>query len=131
MLFLGERGKPQYPEKTSRSRIENQQTQPNYDAGSRNRTRAKLVEGERYHRCTIPAPQVRILTYLVRAILWNTGLADFLQTLLCLRSILPLPQVNIPQYGPQCSVSERTVIKNKTKIGTNLINTGDCHSFWL
>ena len=43
--------------KTSWSRVENQQqTQPNYDAESRNRTRATLVEGECSHHCTIPAP---------------------------------------------------------------------------
>ena len=43
--------------KTSRSRVENQQqTQPTYQAGSRNRTRATLVGGERSHHCTIPAP---------------------------------------------------------------------------
>ena len=35
--------------KTSRSRVENQQTQPTYDAGSGNRTRDTLVEGERSH----------------------------------------------------------------------------------
>ena len=33
--------------KTSRSRVENQQTQPTYDAESGNRTRATLVGGER------------------------------------------------------------------------------------
>ena len=33
--------------KTSRSRVENQQTQPTYDVGSGNRTRDTLVEGER------------------------------------------------------------------------------------
>ena len=43
--------------KTSRSRVDNQQIQPTYDAGSRNRTRATLVEGERSHHCTNPAPQ--------------------------------------------------------------------------
>ena len=70
MLFLGERGKLKNPKKTSRSRVENQQTQPNYDAGYGNRagfgnrTRAKLVEGKHSHRCAKPAPQVRILTYL-------------------------------------------------------------------
>ena len=46
MLVLEERGKPEFPEKTSRSRVENQQTQPTYDAGSGNRTRDTLVEGE-------------------------------------------------------------------------------------
>ena len=38
--------------KTSRSRVENQQTQPTYDAKSGNRTRATLVEGE----CSTTAP---------------------------------------------------------------------------
>ena len=28
-------------------------------------------------------------------------------------------------------VRKRIVIINKTKTGTNLISTGDCHSFWL
>ena len=40
MLVFEERGKPEYPEKTSRSKDENQQqTQPTYDAESGNRTR--------------------------------------------------------------------------------------------
>ena len=43
MLVFGERGKPEYPEK----RVENQQTQPTYDAESGNRTWDTLVEGER------------------------------------------------------------------------------------
>ena len=34
MLFLEERGKPQYPRKTSRCRVENQQTQTTYHADS-------------------------------------------------------------------------------------------------
>ena len=44
--------------KTSRSRVENQQTQPTYDAGSGNRTRDTLVEGERSHHYTNPAPPI-------------------------------------------------------------------------
>ena len=40
--------------KTSRSRVENQQTQPIYDAGSGNRTRDTLVEGECSHHYTNP-----------------------------------------------------------------------------
>ena len=43
--------------KTSRSRVENQQTQPTYDAGSGNRTRDTLVEGERSHHYTNPPPR--------------------------------------------------------------------------
>ena len=57
MLVFEEREKPEFPEKTSRSRVENQQTQPTYDAGSGNRTRDTLVEGERSRHCTNPAPQ--------------------------------------------------------------------------
>ena len=51
--------------KTSRSRVENQQTQPTYDAGSGNRTRDTLVEGERSHHYTNPAPnqEISMLTY--------------------------------------------------------------------
>ena len=45
--------------KTSWSRVENQQTQPTYDAGSRNRTQDTLVEGERSHHCANRAPQIR------------------------------------------------------------------------
>ena len=45
MLFFEERGKPEYPEKTSWCRVENQQTQPTYDARS--------------HHCAIPAPLQR------------------------------------------------------------------------
>ena len=56
MLVFEERGKPEYPEKTSRSKEENeQQTQPTYDVGSGNRTRDSLVGGERSHHCAIPA----------------------------------------------------------------------------
>ena len=36
--------------------VENQQTQPTYDAGSGNRTRDTLVEGECSHHCANPAP---------------------------------------------------------------------------
>ena len=60
VLVFDERGKPEYPEKTSRSRVENQQqTQPTCDAGSGNRTRDTLVGDERSHHCANPAPQVR------------------------------------------------------------------------
>ena len=47
MLVFEERGKPEYPEKTSRSKDKNQQqTQPTHDAESGNQTRATLVGGE-------------------------------------------------------------------------------------
>ena len=45
-----------YPEKNPRSKDDNQQqTQPTYDTGTGNRTRATLVEGECSHHCAIPA----------------------------------------------------------------------------
>ena len=58
MLVFGERGIQNRitRRKTSRTRVGNQQTQPTYDAGSENRTRDTLVEGERSHHCAIPAP---------------------------------------------------------------------------
>ena len=43
--------------KTSRSRVENQQTQPTYDVRSGNRTRATLVEGQCSHHCANTAPK--------------------------------------------------------------------------
>ena len=57
VLVFMEGGKPENLEKNPRSKDENQQqTQPTYDAGSRNRTRATLVGGERSHHCATPAP---------------------------------------------------------------------------
>ena len=55
--FSMEGGKPENPEKDPPSKDENQQqTQPTYDTGTGNRTRATLVGGERSHHCAIPAP---------------------------------------------------------------------------
>ena len=57
MLIFVEGGKPENPEKNPRSKDENQQqTQPTYDAGSGNRTRATAVGGECSHHCAIRAP---------------------------------------------------------------------------
>ena len=57
MLVFVEGGKPENPEKNPRSKDENQQqTQPTYDTGTRNRNRATLVGGKRSHHCAIPAP---------------------------------------------------------------------------
>ena len=55
MLVFEERGKPEYLE-TSRSRVENQQTQPTYDTECGNRTQDTMVKGERSHHCTNHAP---------------------------------------------------------------------------
>ena len=55
--FCGE-GKPEYLEKTSRSKAENQQqAQPKYDPESGKRTQVTLMVGEWSHRRTILAPQ--------------------------------------------------------------------------
>jgi len=54
MLVFEEREKPEYPEKNLSERVENQQTQSTYDAGSGNRTRDTLMEGERDHQSTLP-----------------------------------------------------------------------------
>ena len=58
MLVFMEGGKPGNPEKNPRSKDENQkQTQPTYNTGTGNRTRATLVESECSHHYAIPAPQ--------------------------------------------------------------------------
>ena len=56
MLVFGERENWSTQRKTSQSRVENQQTQPSYDAKSGNQTRDTLVEGKRSHHCANPAP---------------------------------------------------------------------------
>jgi len=59
MLVFEERGKTGGPgEKTLEGKANHPQTQPTYDAGSGNRTRATLVEGECCHHCAIPAPAI-------------------------------------------------------------------------
>ena len=63
MLVFEERGKPEYPEKNPSGQNRNQQqTQPTYDAGSRNQTQDTLVGGERSHHCTALLPQNWLLT---------------------------------------------------------------------
>ena len=54
MLVFEERGNRSTRRKPLGARVENQQTQPTYDAESRNRTWATLVGGECSHHCTIP-----------------------------------------------------------------------------
>ena len=57
MLVFEENGKPEYPKKkSSRSIVENQQTQPTYDAESGNQTWDTLVGRECSHHCVIHAP---------------------------------------------------------------------------
>ena len=65
MLVFVEGGKPDNPEKNPRRKDENQQqTQPTYDTGTGNRTRATLVEGERSHHCAIPALHIPHKCYI-------------------------------------------------------------------
>ena len=68
--FRGE-GKPEYPEKTSWCRVENQQTQPMYDAAFGNRARATLVGGECSHLCAIPASRIFCLLNILMKFLLN------------------------------------------------------------
>ena len=50
--------------KTSRSKEDNQQqTQPTYDAGSRNQTQDTLVGGEHSHHCAIRAPLTIVIDF--------------------------------------------------------------------
>ena len=57
MLGFEERGKQWTWKKTSLSKEENQkQTQPTYDAGSRNRAQDTLVEGNGSHHYAAPPP---------------------------------------------------------------------------
>ena len=53
--------------KTSRCRVENEQTQPTYDAESGNRTRATLVGGECSHHCASPAQFMSFITSICYA----------------------------------------------------------------
>ncbi|XP_044175094.1 post-GPI attachment to proteins factor 2-like isoform X2 [Acropora millepora] len=59
-------GKPEFLEKTYRCRVENQQNQPTFDAGSGNRTRATLVGGECSHHCAIPEAPSLLLTSSIK-----------------------------------------------------------------
>ena len=72
MLIFVEGGKPQNLEKNPRSKDKNQQqTQPTYDAGSGNRTRASAVGGECSHHCAIRVPLVISRTIGLIAKLWH------------------------------------------------------------
>ena len=51
MLVFGERGKPEYPGKPFRTEYRTNKISPHVKAGSGNRTRAILVEGECSHHC--------------------------------------------------------------------------------
>ena len=83
--FFMEGGKPENPEKNPRSKDENQQqTQPTYDNGTGNRTRATLAGGECSHHCAIPAspfystekktPEISTLTFIGQ--LWRGTFRD-------------------------------------------------------
>ena len=79
--------------KTSRSRVENQQTQPTYDAGSGNRTRDTLVEGERSHHYTNPAPLK----------LWSIFVKDLISSNLFRRKLRTLDSICVTvRFGNVC-----------------------------
>ena len=63
--FLNRGEKRSTRRKTSRSRVENQQTQSTYDVGSGNQTRDTLVEGERSHHWANPAPQTFCIYFIL------------------------------------------------------------------
>ena len=64
MLVFEERGKLEFPEKNlSEQSKEPTNSKPTYDAGSGNRTRDTLVEGECSHHCTNPAPLHDLVTW--------------------------------------------------------------------
>ena len=67
MLVFEERGKPEFPEKNLSEQSREPTTQPTYDAGSGNRTRDTLVEGERSHHYTNPAPWFKIVFFMKAA----------------------------------------------------------------
>ena len=67
MLVLTRRGGNRSTQrKTSRWRVENQETQPTYDAESENRTRATLVGSGYSHHCAIPTRFLKLLVTI-----WN------------------------------------------------------------
>ena len=67
MLVFMEGGKPENPEKNPRSKDKNQQqTQPTYDTGTRNPTRATLVGGECSHHYAISAPRGQGKQFFIR-----------------------------------------------------------------
>ena len=63
-LYLGATGEPGEPgEKPLEQGEKQQQTQPHKSPG-RNRSRARLVGGERSHHCSIPASHITITLFL-------------------------------------------------------------------
>ena len=66
MLIFVEGTTPKNPEKNPGSRDENkQQTQPTYDSGPENLTRATAAGGERSHYCVILASKM-LITVITR-----------------------------------------------------------------
>ena len=64
MLVFEDRGKPENLEKNFSEQRSEPTTQPIYDAGPRNQTRATLVGRERSHHCTIPALLIRLFAFI-------------------------------------------------------------------
>ena len=127
MLVFEERAKPEYPEKNlSRSEQgENQQqTQPTYDAGAGNRTRATLVGGECSHHYTTPAPR-KLKLYARKLVrVWYLSLLGLRQCYtgncfiqIAYNSYTVLRQVsrNIPQCNIPCNEHCKTSYRNRCK----------------
>ena len=88
MLVFVEVRKPEYPEKNSCSRDENQQqTQPRYSVDSGNQTQPTMMGGECSHHCAIPAPHM-----LIHHSHLFTRLNIFHHTI----SIAQMPYIDIP-----------------------------------
>jgi len=66
MLVFMKGGKPANTEKNPWSKDESQQTQPTYDTGTGNRTRATLVEGECSRHCIVSAPPKAIYCIMMQ-----------------------------------------------------------------
>ena len=80
--FLGRGENRSTRRKTSRSRKENQQTQPTWDAGSENRTRVTLVGGECSHHYGFPSPipLFSIVLHPVEVVQLNSFIRHLLKT---------------------------------------------------
>ena len=118
MLIFVEWGKPENLEKNPWSKDKNQQqTQPTYDTGSRIRTQATLVGGERDHHCAIPAPQYLHHMLMLLYIQWNNLELIFMSTANDYAKAIAVPIVffllfYVPAFGYLLMTWYRLVICN-------------------
>ena len=119
LVFWGE-GEPEYPEQNLSEQGENQpQTQPTYDAGSGNWTRAKLVEGESSHHWATLAPPCWILLLLsFRAwtlLFFPTELLAPSFSLMRVSKLFALHKALIPAFGHRTLLVPAFVYGKSTK----------------